>query len=219
MNHKSLSLKLAKIEKSETGFAGYASVFGNLDSDGDVIEAGAFDSFIESGVQPKMFFNHDSWEVPIGKWTDLQADEYGLYGTAEFVPGYQKADDVKAALKAGALDALSVGFRVKSGDYEETDTGRNYKNISDLLEISVVNWGANPAARVNLDSIKSKVEALDSWRELERFLRDSGGYSKSAANMLIATCKRLSQGEPEPNSELIKSIDTLLTTFKKGNSK
>ena len=57
---------------------GYASVFGGVDSYGDTIEPNAYDNVISEGQKPLMFYQHDRWGVPIGKWEELSVDSKGL---------------------------------------------------------------------------------------------------------------------------------------------
>mgnify|MGYP000078869537 FL=1 len=65
-------------------FSGYASVFGGVDSYNDTIVKGAYSDVIEkinSGEtrMPKMFINHKSWEIPVGKCTRIVEHVKGLY--------------------------------------------------------------------------------------------------------------------------------------------
>jgi HK97 family phage prohead protease len=55
-------------------------------------------------------------------------------------------------LKAGALDGLSIGYRVKSDAYDGRRRARLLKDL-DLLEVSLVSFPMNDAARVTADSI------------------------------------------------------------------
>ncbi len=62
---------------------GYGSVFGNRDSDDDVIERGAYAKTIkENGKRVKYIYQHDITK-PIGKMSELYEDEKGLAFTAE----------------------------------------------------------------------------------------------------------------------------------------
>ena len=114
---------------------------------------------------------------------------------------------VRAAMKHGTLDGLSIGGFVKKGDYEETDKGRAIHKWSWLVEVSPVTFPADSSARVDMTSVKSTdvllpmITAIESPREFESFLRDVGGLSKGASLALMARAKALF-GEPgEPRSE------------------
>ncbi len=75
--HLLLSDVELKFDGEAGTFAGYASVFGGVDSYGDTIEKGAFSETLALHGAPKMFFNHD-WNMPIGKYT-AREDEKGLF--------------------------------------------------------------------------------------------------------------------------------------------
>lgn len=177
-------------------FTGYASVFGGVDSYGDTIVAGAYQNVIKYGRLPKMFENHKSWELPIGKWTTIVEDSKGLLVEGEFTPNHSRAEDVRSAMLHGTIDGLSIGYRLKEGDYEMEGANRTIKNISDLVEISVVTFPADDVARVDITSVKSALEGIHSIRDLEDFLRESGGFSKGLAQAVLTRSKQLYQGEP-----------------------
>lgn len=192
---KTLTLESVELKvDGETGrFAGYASVFGGVDSYGDTIIKGAFESTLRNNGKPKMFFNHQ-WDMPIGKFLTAKEDTHGLFVEGELTPGLSLASDVRAAMKHGTLDGLSIGGFLKKGDYEETDSGRIIRKWSSLMEISPVVFPADGAARIDLSSVKSgelieEIAAIETLREFEGFLRDAAGLSKGAAQALTARAK------------------------------
>jgi HK97 family phage prohead protease len=186
------------------GFKGYASVFGGVDSYDDTILAGAYKGVIDKiqngGAQmPKMFVNHRSWDIPVGKYSYIEEDEKGLYVEGEFTRGNPQADIVKAALQHGTVDGLSIGFMI--GDYEMIDKDgskiRVIKSVKELPEISIVTYPADESARVDLTSVKSTLENINSVKDLEDFLREVGGFSKSLAMATVSRSKRIfTLGEP-----------------------
>lgn len=192
---KSLSLSECDIKMDgDTGkFAGYASVFGGVDSYGDTILKGAFETTLKRDGKPKMFYGHQAFDgLPIGKWTVAKEDDHGLYVEGEITPGMSLAGDVRAALKHGTLDGLSIGGYLKAGDFEMLDDGKRViKKWSRLIEISVVAFPADSAARVDLSSVKSEIEQIGSIQEFERFLRDAGGFSREAAKTILSRAKDL----------------------------
>ena len=191
-----------KLDGDTGRFSGYASVFGGVDRYGDTIVRGAYASTLKNNGKPKMFFNHDSWSMPIGKWISAKEDDHGLFVEGELTIGNSKSDDVLAAMKHGTLDGLSIGYFLKKGDYDETDSGRIIKKISNLVEVSVVTFPADSAARIDQASIKGddllldQVSEIESIRDFERFLRDAGGLSKGLTLALVSRAKTLfGQGE------------------------
>ena len=171
----------------EGSIEGYASVFGGVDSYGDTIEKTAFDSVIKSGQKPLMFYQHNRWSIPIGVWEELSVDEKGLKVKGRLNLELAEAREVYSALKFGSLNGMSIGFRMKDKDYEYDDEDIcHIKNISELLEISIVNFPADKEARI--DNVKSEDRDLNDIRDCEHYLRDLG-ISKKMAQKLISVIK------------------------------
>jgi len=208
---KTLSLTdvALKVEGESGTFTGYASVFGGVDSYGDTIVKGAFESTLRNNGKPKMFFNHE-WTMPIGKWTSVKEDDHGLLVSGELTPGLALSADVRAAMKHGTLDGLSIGGYLKKGDYEDTEGGRVIRKWSSLMEISPVAFPADSAARVDTSSVKGAdfmeaIAEIETEREIERFLRDAGSFSKGAAVALVARARLIFGVEGEPDAQSIEA--------------
>lgn len=193
-------------------FEGYASVFGVVDSDGDVIVKGAFKESLEAhkakGKMPKLLWMHNP-TIIIGKIIELYEDEKGLYLKGQLILEVEKGREAYALLKAGELDAMSVGFNV-SGEVTASAGGGIVISKADLWEVSLVTWGANPEAEVlNVKTIKTK-------RDFERFLRDSG-FSKAQAVSISSTGFNANEGSQSDSGQseaLIKGIDNLINKLK-----
>lgn len=198
MLHKSLQLESAQLKFDDEGrkFSGYASVFNGVDSYGDTIVPGAYKDTIGERDRPiAMRWNHTG--PVIGKWTAMREDEKGLYVEGELTPGHSVADDAYALLKHGAVTGLSIGYRIPPGGAEKTGGMRLLKRI-DLVEISIVENPADNSAHV--ENIKSAIEDSDSLKEIERLLRDAGGFSRGEAAALVARVKSLVQSDSVPES-------------------
>lgn len=200
MERKTLDLANCEIVMDEVGsFEGYAATFGNVDSYGDTILKGAFIETLAKNGMPKMFILHKSYELPIGKWIEAKEDDKGLFVKGELTPELSMAEDVGAAMKHGTLDGLSIGYALKKGDYTpstKVEGGRIIKKVSLLAEISPVTFPADSYARIDMASVKSDVEGLETIRDFEGFLRDSGSFSKSVVELLITRAKVVfGQGE------------------------
>lgn len=216
-----------KMEGDAGVFEGYASVFGGVDVKGDTIVKGAFESTLRLNGQPKLFLEH-SWTqlgavgsaaLPIGKCV-CKEDDHGLYLRGELTPGMSVSSDVRAAMKHGTIDGLSIGGLIKKGDYDETESGRVIRRWSRLLEVSVVSMPADSAARVDLSTVKSAdlveaIEAIETVRDFESFLRDAGGLTKGAALALTARVKSIfGQGEPGSEEDEAKDLARLVARIK-----
>lgn len=195
------TLSLSDVDLKMNGdkgtFSGYASVFGGVDSYGDTIVKGAFSESLGKNGLPKMFFNHE-WGMPIGKYFKAEEDDHGLFVEGELTPGLSLAADVRAGMKHGTIDGLSIGGYVKKGDYDETDTGRVIRKWSTLMEVSPVVFPADGAARIDVASVKSvDFESLlpecKSEKEIERLLRDAG-LGKWEAMAIISRVRAIVKG-------------------------
>lgn len=195
-----LSVVELKMDGGSRKFRGYASTFNGTDSYGDTILPGAYQKTLAAYGMPKMFFGH-KWDLPIGKWLTAVEDEKGLLVEGELTEGNPQADAVLAALRHGTVDGLSIGFRLSKDDYEEKkEGGRLIKSVSRLFEISVVSFPADGGARISEVRCED-VEDIKTIRELEGFLRDAGGFSKSAAAAVIAKAKQLTTAQGDPEAE------------------
>ena len=194
-------------------FSGYASVFGNKDLGNDVVVQGAFAKSIRAkGARKiKMLFQHDTKE-PIGVYTKVREDAQGLYVEGKLAMQTQKGREVYELMKMGAIDGLSVGYRVDAKGYSYDDRGKKrYLKQVDLMEISAVTFPMNPKARVN--AVKAEERTVRDW---ETFLRDEGGLSRSESKVAAsAVTKALDQREVgDEQSEVMKSIAKLTTILK-----
>ena len=139
---------LKSVEADGT-FAGYASLFGEVDLGNDLVMPGAFrESLRARGVQGiKLLFQHDPNE-PIGVWLELREDARGLFARGRLMPEVTRAREVLSLMRAGALDGLSIGFRTMKGRTDPKTGVRRLDQI-DLWEISVVTFPMLPEARVS----------------------------------------------------------------------
>lgn len=195
METKNLALSDAEIKIADNGvmkFSGYASVFGGCDAYGDTIQKGAYAETIKNRARPiRMRWNH--YGPVIGKWLTIMEDSKGLMVEGELTPGHSKSEDVYASLKHGAVDGMSIGYRVKA--YEQTDPDHRLLKQIDLIEISVVEEPADLGAKIG--DVKSMIEMAESFKEIESLLRDAGGFSREGATALVARIKALSQSDSD----------------------
>ncbi|MFU2317979.1 HK97 family phage prohead protease [Rahnella sp. PCH160] len=214
--NKTLSFDQTEIKFTGDGkqgiFEGYASVFNNTDSDGDIILPGAFKNALANQTRKvAMFFNHKTWDLPVGKWDALEEDSKGLLVRGQLTPGHSGASDLKAAMQHGTVEGMSVGFSVNKDDYSIGTSGRIFKNVSALREISVCTFPANELAGV---SAMKSAEGIETIRDVENWLRDSVGLSKSQAVGMIARFKSAIRSESEGDQDkteiaaLIESIQS-----------
>lgn len=137
----------AALTVSDAGeITGTAWPFGSPDRVGDVIEKGAF----TGPATLPMLFSHDQAQV-IGVWDEIAETDTGLTVKGRLlVEDVERAREVRAMVKAGAVSGLSIGFVTKQA--QRHAKGRRISAL-DLHEISIVAVPAHPGARIT--SVKS----------------------------------------------------------------
>lgn len=171
-------------------FSGYAAVFGNVDSHGDVIAPGAFqESLAEKKAQGRPIPMHVMHRIyggdglPVGVWNSVAEDDKGLRVEGK-VSGMMT--DVGQLLfervKDGALGGLSIGYKVRRGGVsygkKPGEPKRTLKAL-DLGEISLVDDASNALTRV--DEVKAFLRA-----EMKAVGAADGADPESAAGDVAA---------------------------------
>ena len=208
-----LECEYKEIEAEEDGsFEGYASVFNNKDLGNDVIKQGAFAKSIydKKPRQIKLLYQHKTDE-PIGVIDSLTEDKRGLKIKGRLAMGTQKGREVYELMKMGALDSMSIGYKLKPEDYKYSEKlkKRTITNL-DLMEVSMVTFPMNPKAKVT----KVKLANMNT-RELEEYLRDVGVMSsavaKQTANILY---KSYQDQDLLEQRDVVDSMKHLIETIK-----
>ena len=117
-----------------------------------------------------------------------------MYVRGQLLLDVDRGREAHALLRAGALNGLSIGYKPKTWEYDE-DTKVTTLTEVDLWECSVVTFPANGLARVSGVKAKDRIDSLGDWRSFETYLRDEGGFSRSAAAAMTAAARRLSGNE------------------------
>lgn len=195
------TFELKDVATEERTFTGYAAAYNNEDSDGDVIEMGAFaDSIKGNRDKIKILWQHKSAE-PIGVPVEMREDEKGLWVKGK-ISKTARGDEALELMRDGVVSAMSVGFIINEADYDEN--GRRHIKSGRLMEFSLVTFPANDQAVIQ--SVKEVNE-----REIERVLREAG-VSRAMAKSIVATgVKGLRDAEREAaeKQELEQLIETL----------
>jgi len=200
-------------ENKEFGlFEGYGSVFGNKDLGNDVIQQGAFTKSLRKrknkGV--KLLYQHKS-DMPIGVFDEVREDDHGLVVKGRLALKTQAGAEAYELLKMGALDGLSIGFRVNPEEvtYDKRNNKRIIKEV-DLMEVSLVTFPMNPQATVR--SVKGEQYSIREW---ENGLRDAFNLSRSEAKVAAkAVTKCFDQREVDESTEVVDAIKNLILTLK-----
>ena len=200
-------------ESKEYGlFEGYGSVFGNKDLGNDVIEKGAFTKSIKRRTNKgvKLLYQHKS-DMPIGVFDEIREDDHGLVVKGRLALKTQAGAEAYELLKMGALDGLSIGFRVNPSEvsYDKRNNKRIIKEV-DLMEVSLVTFPMNPQATVR--SVKGEQYSIREW---EKGLRDAFNLSRSESKVAAkAVTDCFGQREVDSSQELVDAIKNLTLTLK-----
>ena len=161
MDHLDLALRFDA--PSDTGeFSGYAVIWGERNGHNEIVQRGAFRASLElhrqAGTRPVMLWSHDPTDI-IGVWTEVREDEKGLFVRGQIVTSTTRGREAYELLKAGALNGLSIGFRLnKNGETRQAGT-RILTGI-DVREISLVGMPSAPNARIT--SVRSSGRSNES---------------------------------------------------------
>lgn len=149
---------------------GYASLFGQADQSGDIVQKGAYAASLKRlaarGGRVKMLWQHDPSQ-PIGVWDEVREDATGLWVKGRILTEVEKGREVAALVKAGAIDGLSIGYRTVKAARD--GNGRRLLSELELWEVSLVTFPMLPEARV-----AAKSEDLDDgWRHIAAVFDDA----------------------------------------------
>jgi len=203
MKYKHLAIEATdfKFDEEARTFEGYASAFNGVDAYGDTILPGAYEKTLTDRERPiRMRWNH--FGPVIGKYLEIREDEKGLFVKGQLTPGHSVAEDAYASLRHGAVDGLSIGYRVPPGGAEENDEGGYDLNQIELIEISVVEEPADLGARIGtVKEFSNIVSELETFKDAEACLRDACGLSRSAAKAIVSQVKTLCQRDAGTESD------------------
>jgi len=143
-------------------FTGYASVFGAIDSYGDVVEKGAFKKSIKERNPLPMLWSH-MVDTPIGIIT-VKEDAAGLRAEGHLNLDVQKAVEIRSLMKQGAVTGLSIGYETLKS--EPGTVGKT--NVRRLQELRL--WEVSPVVfpacrEAQIADVKSELPELEPIEE------------------------------------------------------
>lgn len=187
----SVPFEVKFVGEAKTGeLEGHGAVYANIDDGGDMFAPGAFTLALKklkaNGRAPSMYMQHGAIlgadPRPVGMWTSVVEDEKGLAVKGRLVGLDTETGRYNHALvKEGAMTGLSVGFKAIKTDYPKKAGGpRRLIKEADLFEISIVDQPMNTLARIGQVKAEEMTE-----REIERWLTQDAGFSRSEARIAI----------------------------------
>lgn len=151
---------------AEGQFSAYASVFGNVDSYGDVVVKGAFADDLKtweaSGSPIPLLFGHNMSDPDynIGAVVKAVEDDHGMLVTAQLDLESPKAMQTYRLLKGRRINQMSFAYDVLEGGPMQSEALGDHFELRKLkvYEVSVVPIGANQETEVL--AVKAAVDAL-----------------------------------------------------------
>ncbi|TLF52020.1 HK97 family phage prohead protease [Nocardia cyriacigeorgica] len=129
-------------------FIGYASVFGNVDAHGDIVQRGAFSKALSSGATVPLIWEHkaDDPRNFVGEVVTAEETAEGLQIKGRFDLESDFGAAAYRQVKGRRVNGLSIGYYVRRA--EKSAAGANLLLDVDLVEVSVVARGANDRALI-----------------------------------------------------------------------
>lgn len=149
---------------------GYATVFdvpyevaGGPDDGGwvEIVRRGAWARTLKSGVNRALLDAHDNRRVLAttrAGTLELEEDDIGLLVRARLDRGVRWIDDLARQIETGHIDEMSVGMIVRVDKWSDNWT-RRIISEAQLVEVSVVWAGANPATVVGVADVQRMIAA------------------------------------------------------------
>ena len=198
MEHKSFKLKLKDINDQGI-FEGYASVFGNIDLVGDIVERGAFKKTVNENPHLPILWQHHI-DQPIGITKTIEEDGHGLKVVGELNLETVSGKEAYSLLKQGAIKGLSIGYQIIKDTIKE---GVRYLKELKLLEYSLVTIPANEQAQVM--GVKQENTAEDVLQNLDSILFGKADSVKFDIDKLIKKLEVLKYRSNESSLILAES--------------
>lgn len=204
MEKKSLDICFDFKSVSDGGsFAGYGSVYGVKDVQGDIVAHGAFSESLKSR-KPRFLWQHRSDE-PIGSFSALREDTHGLYVEGGFLLDVQRGKEAYALVKSGAIEGLSIGYRVIQASFDEEKRARVIEE-AELYEISLVTFPANESAGMT----QVKADGITTIRDFEGLLRDAGFSRRESVALALHGFKAI-ESQRDAGEEMTEAYGDILS--------
>lgn len=224
MQHK--TVQLVNVKADEAGhFTALASVFGNVDSQGDRMMPGAFKRTLarwrKSGDPIPVILSHQ-WSDPmalIGKADPravMETDE-GLVVQGTLDLENPVARQVRKLMVERLLKGWSFGYIVGKNGQRTADDGANEVTEVDLIEVGPTLKGANDQARLQdvksaLDQVRARALGPDEEEEDEEVVKAEPVAEPVAARLkrVDDTTIQVTLGGPVSEQELAARIKACL---------
>jgi len=195
---KEFKFVMDSMNEEKGDFTGYASIFGVVDSYGDMVLPGAFKKTIREKKEWPMLWTHDVRE-PIGVITG-EENEKGLRVAGHLNCDVQRGREVRSLMAQRAVNGLSIGFVTVKEGVDDDSKARTLKEIN-LWEISPCVFQACP---------KAEVEEVKAMGSVMKIVEDLYGPDLTMDKLLtFAYGPEISPEEvkPYPNEHSARLVD------------
>jgi uncharacterized protein len=226
--YKNVDESVQDVDTEKGIVTGYFSIFGNKDSDNDIILPGAYKKTLkENGPQserPRILhlFMHDPMQI-LAKPFVLKEDKKGLYFESK-ISDTTLGRDVIQLYRDKVLTEHSIGYNIVKREIDEKEETQKLIELK-LWEGSTVSWGANMDALV--ETVKADGLSTDIWQKIiKKFdalnTAIKGNYTDDTARVLEIQFNQLknlvlslipkveparsTQPEPEPKVVTAKEL-------------
>lgn len=172
------ALEVVRAKKTDDGDAvtlrGYASVsersYEMWDAFGpytEIVAREAFDTTLSRNPDVQLNYQHGKLGVPMARTTiaegegslRLSVDDVGLLAVAEPVTGLQTTSETLRLIEMKVLTEMSFAFAIVRGAWNNDYTQYTIYEVDiDRGDVSVVNYGANPATSIDILRSQEPVE-------------------------------------------------------------
>ena len=199
-----VGLKAADDDAGKGRFTGYASVFGNKDSSGDVIVKGAFAESLKSygkdGAGIPCYWSHQMSDpmMNIGHTVSAHEDEHGLKVDVQLDLDNPNGAYTHKLIKEGRVNQMSFAFDVEDYAFAESEELGDYLELRKLKihEVSVVQVGANQSTE--LLAVKERIAQLKDGRSLSK---SNEGQLREAISLIEGVLSSLDELDPDDEQD------------------
>lgn len=166
---------------------------------------------------PVMLWNHDNWELPIGRWENIRVEGSQILADAKFDLGDKRAAEIARKVEEGYIKACSIGAwaTASSTDASVMLAGQKYATVTEwtVREASICNIGANHNALASValyDAYGSKVN-MESDTDIETIITliDKSIITNTEKKMNRELLQLLNLSDNSGDTEVLKAVQQL----------
>lgn len=177
----------------------------------EIVDRRAFDRTLAEKPDLHLLINHEGMPLARTKSGTLQlsTDATGLKVHARLDRRDPDVQRLEAKMARGDMDEMSFAFRVKRQEWSADDTERRITEASlHKGDVSVVNFGANPATSAQLRSVLDGLAGLGAVEALTE-ARSIGRDSLARAHELLGGLLRAVDDSPRPAGARLSALRAL----------